>query len=431
MAELNPNIILGIQGPQIQPYDASQGLIKGLTLKNLIQQGKAGEMQAKVAEQAYNDDMGMREAYKTAGGNPEAVRAELVNRGLYLQVNEFDKNALEKREKTVNIDKALSGISKDKLEGDIKKLDVIRNVGMGPLNAYKAAIAKGVSPEMAMQAIQPMWEAAVTGLKNTGMFDEKFLSTVPAQFDPNRIEADLAQTLKYSDFLNNEIQRRGQDITVRGQDISQATAIRGQNVSAATAKRGQDMVDARAKDKLEFDRGQGKAPSGYRFNSSGALEPIKGGPADKSVASNLTEQQGKASLFSSRAEEADKIIKGLEGKYSPLAIAAKTAAGKVPVFGGGAEMSANALLSDESQKAEQAQRDFINAILRQESGAVIAETEFDNARKQYFPQPGDSKAVIEQKAKNRTTAINGLRKMAGPGASKQGASGDWSIVEVP
>jgi hypothetical protein len=427
MAELNPNIILGIQGPQIQPYDASQGLIKGLTLKNLIQQGKAGEMQAKVAEQAYNDDIGMREAYKTAGGDPEAVRAELVSRGLYKQVNEFDKAALEKREKTVNIDSKLSGISKDKLEMDLKKIEVVRNVGNGPLMAYKRAIAAGVSPEMAMQAVQPMWETAVTGLKNTGMFDEKFMSTVPAQFDPNKIETDLAQSLKYSDVINKELEERKFGESQRHNRVTESNSA----ATAAEARRHNKAAEENSRATLEYNRTQGRAPSGYRFNTSGGLEPIKGGPADKSVSGNLTEQQGKASLFSSRAEEADKIIKGLEGKYSPLAIAAKTAAGKVPVFGGGAEMSANAMLSDESQKAEQAQRDFINAILRQESGAVIAETEFDNARKQYFPQPGDSKAVIEQKAKNRNTAINGLRKMAGPGASKQGASGDWSIVEVP
>ena len=75
------------------------------------------------------------------------------------------------------------------------------------------------------------------------------------------------------------------------------------------------------------------------------------------------------------------------------------------------------------QRVEQAQRDFINAILRRESGAAIAESEFSNARKQYFPQAGDSKAVIEQKARNRQLAIDGIQAEVPGGFRRGGASG--------
>jgi hypothetical protein len=57
--------------------------------------------------------------------------------------------------------------------------------------------------------------------------------------------------------------------------------------------------------------------------------------------------------------------------------------------------------SDEYKQIEQAQRDFVNAVLRQESGAAIAESEFENAIKQYFPQPGDTAEVVRQKQINR------------------------------
>jgi hypothetical protein len=76
-------------------------------------------------------------------------------------------------------------------------------------------------------------------------------------------------------------------------------------------------------------------------------------------------------------------------------------------FGIGAAI--NAVSSPEQQRLDQAKRDFINATLRRESGAVIADSEFDNADKQYFPQVGDSRAVIEQKARNRRAAIEGVR----------------------
>ncbi len=57
-------------------------------------------------------------------------------------------------------------------------------------------------------------------------------------------------------------------------------------------------------------------------------------------------------------------------------------------------------------------------MLRQESGAAINEGEFNNAKKQYFPQPGDSKEVIEQKRLNREAAIKGFDIAAGPGAKQ-------------
>ncbi len=57
--------------------------------------------------------------------------------------------------------------------------------------------------------------------------------------------------------------------------------------------------------------------------------------------------------------------------------------------------------SQKYKQVEQAQRDFINATLRRESGAAIADSEFENAQKQYFPQLGDTKEVVKQKQRNR------------------------------
>lgn len=74
----------------------------------------------------------------------------------------------------------------------------------------------------------------------------------------------------------------------------------------------------------------------------------------------------------------------------------------------------NSLTSPEFRQADQAKRDFINAILRRESGAVISDSEFDNANKQYFPVPGDDEETLRQKAANRQNAINGIARQAGP-----------------
>ena len=74
-------------------------------------------------------------------------------------------------------------------------------------------------------------------------------------------------------------------------------------------------------------------------------------------------------------------------------------------------------MAQQSQQAQQAQNNFINAVLRQESGAAINSSEFANAKQQYFPQPGDSPEVIAQKKRNRELVIKGFARQAGPGGA--------------
>jgi hypothetical protein len=105
----------------------------------------------------------------------------------------------------------------------------------------------------------------------------------------------------------------------------------------------------------------------------------------------------------------------------------------VPFVGGGA--ATNWAQSDKYQQYKQAQSSFITAMLRQESGAAINKEEFNRYEKEYFPQPGDSQTVIKQKADLRATAIEQMKRAAGPGykspsvpdATKTKTGVKWSI----
>lgn len=213
------------------------------------------------------------------------------------------------------------------------------------------------------------------------------------------------------DQLAQKIQQQGQAITMRGQDLTAQTSRANNADTIGATMRGQDMTDARAREMNQ----NGRIPTGYRPTADGGLTFIPGGPADPNAAKKAspTEFQGKSAAFGSRAQEADRILGSIAGDYSPAGINTKNAVGNTPLIGGALEAGANAMLSDNSQKAEQAQRDFMNAILRQESGAAIGKDEFNNGKRQYFPQPGDSAAVIEQKASNRRLAVQGLINNAG------------------
>jgi len=112
-----------------------------------------------------------------------------------------------------------------------------------------------------------------------------------------------------------------------------------------------------------------------------------------------TAAQSSANGYADRVAEADVIIGTLGEQFTGrLAIG-----GALP----------NVFQSDDRQMYEQAKRNFVNAILRRESGAAIAESEFVSAERQYFPQAGDQEGVIRQKEISRNTAINNLYREAG------------------
>lgn len=163
-------------------------------------------------------------------------------------------------------------------------------------------------------------------------------------------------------------------------------------------------AEAAKNNALAANGGQAKAPQGYAWGPMGNLVPIPGGPADPQN-KPLTDDQSKALGFANRMQAADKILSGPDATGAETSYGANFAAG-VPVIG-------NWLSGENYQQADQATRDFINAQLRRESGAAIGQSEFDNAYRQYIPRPGDSKAVLQQKANARAQAYKNMMLSTG------------------
>ena len=121
-----------------------------------------------------------------------------------------------------------------------------------------------------------------------------------------------------------------------------------------------------------------------------------------------SEAQAKGMDFGARMELANMTINTVEDLGADLG---QTFLSKIPVFG-------NAMVSTEFQQYNQAREMFINSVLRRESGAAIAASEFEGANKQYFPQPFDRPEVIAQKRAARQIAIDMVLAASGPNASK-------------
>ena len=69
----------------------------------------------------------------------------------------------------------------------------------------------------------------------------------------------------------------------------------------------------------------------------------------------------------------------------------------------------NAFKSPERQQFEQAARQFVNAVLRRESGATITDDEFKNKYKELIPAAGDSSLVLAQKQSARNSAVQSIQ----------------------
>jgi len=120
------------------------------------------------------------------------------------------------------------------------------------------------------------------------------LPTDPNAFQQWRQQAGMGM----QKFIEQQTQRRGQDITVRGQDmldkrtreegaLNRGVQVRGQNLVNDRAlgqqrlAEGTATAEAGGPGQSELTRQFGKAAPGYRWKADGSQEAIPGGPADR------------------------------------------------------------------------------------------------------------------------------------------------------
>lgn len=228
--------------------------------------------------------------------------------------------------------------------------------------------------------------------------------------------ANLGNNERDFAFRQQEAQRAQQNA-----DRSYGLQEKQLGITAANTAATRDL----ARQQFEFQKEQGNRPdiqivedaNGQKVpmlidRKSGAVRPLQT-PGASSEPNNpfmtggpMKDEESKAALYANRMLNSEKVLRGVENAGTSWWERHK---------GVMSDRTGYNIRSPEYQKFDQAQRDFINATLRRESGAVISDAEFDNANKQYFPMPGDTKEVIEQKRANRIAAIRGIGAAAGRG----------------
>ena len=112
----------------------------------------------------------------------------------------------------------------------------------------------------------------------------------------------------------------------------------------------------------------------------------------------LTEGQSKDTVFVTRATGALPKINALGDELTSLP---QNVLGSLP-FG-------NYAKSPKYQQAEQAGKEFLQAILRKDTGAAITPAETQEYGTVYLPQPGDKPEVLAQKKESRDRAVEAIK----------------------
>lgn len=113
----------------------------------------------------------------------------------------------------------------------------------------------------------------------------------------------------------------------------------------------------------------------------------------------MTESQSKDTVYVTRAAGALPVLDELGDNLTDFS---QSAGGSVPVVG-------NYLKSPKYQQAQQAGLEFLQAVLRKDTGAAITKDETEEYGKVYLPQPGDSPQVLDQKKSSRQRALDAIQ----------------------
>ncbi|MEI6282637.1 MAG: hypothetical protein WCP82_07965, partial [Alphaproteobacteria bacterium] len=121
-----------------------------------------------------------------------------------------------------------------------------------------------------------------------------------------------------------------------------------------------------------------------------------------------TAEESKAYGFYKRMEDGSKVISSLDDAMSKKSTAGQWWQNKAP----------NVALDANGQVFNQAKKQFTEAYLRRDSGAVISPSEFKTVDEEYFPQAGDKPETLARKQQARKVALEALQMEAGRALKK-------------
>lgn len=301
----------------------------------------------------------------------------------------------------------------------------------GPANFLLQQIAQGAQPRMADAAFRGAQQGANMLANMQQQQDRNALAKIAQARATGGLEAGIqtaGQLGQYEPLNQMDTMQygRGRDV-VGDQRDARNFGFQRERAQVGDQFRNQDFAFRQQRAQVgdqQFDR-QFDATQDYRRRTLSVAEQKAAAKAAGGGVGKPTADSAKAAGFYDRMKASEAVLSdpvNYQAGMDRMNIGIDKAAGLTPLrIGAG-------YLPKEYQKFDQAKRDFINAQLRRESGAVISPDEFANAELQYFPQPGDTPEVIAQKARNRAIAIESNRRSGlpslGPDAGQAAGTGN-------
>lgn len=411
------SVLLGARGVQLP--DPVENYQKMMTLAQVANASRQQELTLRQMQRKQKQD----EAYETelpslvssGFSNESVVQAVSRNPGAAGAIlAESDKRAkarLDAAKTTSEIAKAEAEAMQKRLEvtgGLAYHLSTKQDLSRGDVEALMANM-RALKLDPAQFGNPREFGDAREWLKNMAM------TTVSAakQIEQQGLAAQRAETGRHNLATEGHqaatLQETGRHNRVREGQLGQANRIAGDAAAAAMTGQPQEIMVNGVPTLAIYDRRSGT------FFDANTRQPIKEGLGPKMEGKPLTEVQGNATAFGIRMKDATDTIKRLEasGAVDPSGLNVAMAGGRGPL---GTPLNAAAgLMNPQAQVYKQAQKNWVTANLRKESGAAIPPAEMEAEIVKWFPVPGDRADVIASKAAAREVAERAMAVQAGPG----------------
>lgn len=276
-------------------------------------------------------------------------------------------------------------------------------------NIYDDSIKAGLTPEQAQQKVMPLFQNAMS--QGAHLYPDL---PVSGDFDIDKIKQSAMQA---DDFLKqyNESKLHLRDRSEKALDTAdereyQTLKTKQANnfdLSKIEVHRLNDLEKLKIQN--NFTAGQNAASRAVTMRGQNMTKETSDTRAREKEASGgksekLTEGMRSTGQYAERMSAAEKLLEQTTEQKPSI---------KESIMGLAGETAANLSRSEDRQKSLQAQRDWVRAKLRKESGAAIGVDEMKNEITTYFPQIGDSAGVIAQKKQARQQAVDGMISAAG------------------
>jgi hypothetical protein len=379
------------------PYAGQKGMVD---LQNAVNYGRSLDLQAQQREQEVEDG-------RLTQLEDAAIQAEFAahTKGEGEDADTDVHAAMKKLRSVVRPKRwteLMTAITEEEGKSITRKINDYKLMDEATKTARETFEGIQDLPENEQQTAYSVWKQSIAGLKIPGLQflpeeltpeAKRFVNgwgldvegrkkNMKAHLDKEAVKAFNADPL----FSPEQIERAFTDPVLRRKIQA---SIMGSSTyrELSGAEKVMKILDDRDKEALEK----------YKADAAGAratLGPGAGKPPNQG--------QMEAAGFARRMEQAEKVFEQLEAAGYSRAATSERAFDNMP----GEGVPTNRLSQN------QAERNFVRAVLRKQSGAVIGADEFEEEAKQYFPRPGDSPHILAQKKSNRQQVFEGFKSEA-------------------